>query len=121
MKYKPRSAGESVHRKDYHKRVIFTPGDFEEAGHLLQVVTIPKKTKQREHHHTQQTEVFYVLEGEALLYINGEGFLAKPGDAFVCNPEDRHNIWNQADQDFKLVVFKINMPEKDDTVWEEEK
>ncbi len=87
----------------------------------MQVVTIPKKTKQREHHHTQQTEVFYVLEGEALLYINGEGFLAKPGDAFVCNPEDRHNIWNQADQDFKLVVFKINMPEKDDTVWEEEK
>jgi len=118
MKYKSHDTGEAVHKKDYSKRVIFSPEDFQEKGHLLQVVTIPPKTKQRSHFHHKQTEVFYILEGEAYIYINGKEFLAKPGDAFICSPGDKHNLWNQTDKDFKLVVFKINFSKEDDTKWE---
>lgn len=120
MKYKPSGSGKKVDEKDYSKRIIFSAEDFEEEGHLLQVVTVPPRTRQRLHAHREQTEVFYVLEGEGLIYINGEEFLARPGDAFICSPGDEHSLWNQSDEDFKVVVFKINKPEEDDTAWIDE-
>jgi len=120
MKYRPSGAGGIIKKKDYSKRIIFTREDFEEEGHLLQVVTIPPKTKQRSHFHKVQTEVFYILEGEALIYINDKEYLAKPSDAFICSPRDRHNLWNKSEKEFKLAVFKINLPKEVDIEWEEE-
>ena len=120
MKYKSASEGEGITKKDYRKKIIFSLADFEEKGHLLQLVTIPPNTKQRMHSHNKQTEVFYILEGETIITINGKDYLAKPGDAFISSPGDVHNLWNKTDRDFKLVVFKINMPEGDvDTNWNE--
>ena len=120
MKYKPDGLGQIIDEKDYSKRIIFSTEDFVEEGHLLQVVTIPPRTKQRLHAHREQTEVFYVLEGEGLIYINEEEFLARPGDAFICSPGDEHSLWNQSDDDFRVIVFKISKPEEDDTDWVDE-
>jgi quercetin dioxygenase-like cupin family protein len=120
MKYMPHGSGETIYGTDYSKRVLFPTQDFEEEGHLLQVVSIPPRTKQRLHSHRQQTEVFYILEGEALMRIEKKEILAKPGDAFICSPGDRHNVWNQSDSDFKLVVFKIGLPKENDTDWIDE-
>jgi quercetin dioxygenase-like cupin family protein len=120
MKYKPWNSGEAIREKDYSKRVIFPSDDFREPGHLLQVVTIPPRTRQRLHFHREQTEVFYIVEGEGLISIGGREFLAGPGDAFICSPEDTHSLWNQADEGFKVLVFKINKPEEDDTDWLED-
>ena len=117
MKYTPAGSGQVVEEEDYSKTIIFSGDDFAEEGHLLQVVTVPPRTKQRLHLHQQQTEVFYVLEGQAMIEIGGEGVLARPGDAFICGPEDRHSLWNQSGREFRLVVFKINRPEADDSVW----
>ena len=72
MKYVTAGKGEKVVRQDYEKVIQFTVDDFLQPGHLLQEVTIPPKTKQRVHFHTQQTEVFYILEGEAEMTFNGE-------------------------------------------------
>ena len=119
-KYAPPGSGERVEEPDYSKTIIFSRDDFREPGHLLQVVTIPPKTRQRLHLHEQQTEVFYILEGEASIRLAGEVFLARPGDAFICSPGDAHSLWNQSEQEFRLVVFKINLPEADDTVWLDE-
>lgn len=104
--------------KDYSKTVIFSTDDFNDKGHLLQTVTIPPQTKQREHYHIKQTEVFYILEGECLIFINNKKYYAKPGDAFICEPNDKHYLWNQKTNPFKLAVFKINYPDDDDTIWE---
>lgn len=120
MKYRPSGSGETVRSEDYSKRIIFSTEDFEQEGHLLQVVTIPPSTKQRLHSHREQTEVFYILEGEALMHIEGNEILAKPGDAFICSPGDQHTVWNQSDNDFKLVVFKISLPKENDTDWIDE-
>lgn len=120
MKYKPAGEGQEVAKKDYRKRIIFSPDDFDEEGHLLQVVTIPPNTRQRIHFHHKQTEVFYILEGEAVVTINGVDCAARPGDAFICSPGDVHHLWNKTRSDFKLVVFKINFPEdEEDTHWAE--
>lgn len=120
MRYRPAGEGEEVVEKDYRKRIIFSLDDFDEKGHLLQVVTIPPNTRQRVHFHRKQTEVFYILEGETLITINGVEHLARPGDAFICSPGDVHSLWNKTDREFRLVVFKIDLPEnEDDTHWEE--
>lgn len=120
MKYRPSTEGEDIVRKDYRKRVIFSPHDFDGPGHLLQVVTIPAHTRQRLHFHNRQTEVFYILEGEAILTINGDDYPARPGDAFICSPGDIHSVWNRTGRDFRLVVFKINLPEgEEDSHWQE--
>jgi len=119
-KYAPVASGETVEEPDYSKTIIFSSDDFPEPGHLLQVVTIPPRTRQRLHLHEQQTEVFYILEGQALISLAGQDIVAWPGDAFICSPGDEHSLWNQSDEEFSLVVFKINMPEADDTLWLEE-
>jgi mannose-6-phosphate isomerase-like protein (cupin superfamily) len=120
MRYRPSGSGEVVEEPDYSKTIIFSSDDFDEPGHLLQVVTVPPHTRQRLHLHRQQTEVFYVLEGEATIEIAGEEFPAQPGDAFICSPSDTHSLWNRSEEHFKLVVFKINKPQVDDSVWLEE-
>jgi len=120
MKFRPAGSGEIIEEEDYSKTVIFSAEDFEEEGYLLQVVTVPPRTRQRLHLHRQQTEVFYVLEGRAKIEISGEEYLTRPGDAFICSPGERHSLWNQTDRDFKLAVFKINRPEGEDSVWLEE-
>ncbi len=117
MRYRTAGAGEVVEEQDYSKIIIFSSDDFEVPGHVLQVVTVPPHTRQRLHLHRQQTEIFYVLEGQAVIRIGGEEFPAQPGDAFICSPGDRHSLWNQSGEDFRLVVFKINKPEEDDTTW----
>ncbi len=78
---------------------------------------MPPMTKQRLHLHREQTEVFYILEGVAVIQIRAQDYVARPGDAFICDPGDTHSLWNQSDEDFKVVVFKINKPEEDDTDW----
>jgi quercetin dioxygenase-like cupin family protein len=119
MSYRSVDGGEIVIQQDYVKRIIFKPDDFPNPGHLLQVVTIPPNTKQRLHWHRKQTEVFFALEGECLIYLNGLEYRTRPGDAILCNPNDKHNLWNKTKKPFKLAVFKINLPDKDDTVWVE--
>lgn len=120
MKYRSSTEGREIVKQDYRKKIIFSLGDFDEKGHLLQVVTIPANTRQRVHSHARQTEVFYILEGEAIITVNDMDYPARPGDAFICSPGDVHNVWNQTDQEFRLVVFKINLPEgEEDSTWHE--
>lgn len=120
MKYRTNEEAEEIVKQDYSKKIIFGLDDFGNNGHLFQTVTIPPKTKQREHWHHKLTEVFYILEGECHIFINAKDYLAKPGDAFICSPGDKHNLWNKSDQPFTLAVFKYDVPEGDDTEWVEE-
>ena len=118
MQYRNHADGDAVQKQDYTKKVIFSLNDFQEKGHLLQVVTIPPQTKQRLHKHALQTEVFFILEGETSIFVNGKEFVATAGDAFIASPGDTHQLWNKSDVDFRLAVFKINMPsDSDDTEW----
>lgn len=118
MKYRPSEEGEEILKQDYRKKIIFSLKDFDEKGHLLQVVIIPPHMRQRLHSHQVQTEVFYILEGESIITIDGIEHPAGPGDAFICSPGEIHNVWNQTDQDFKVLVFKINLPEdEEDSRW----
>lgn len=121
MKFRKASEGEEVQKKDYSKRVIFGLEDFDEKGHLMQIVTIPPSTRQRKHVHAIQTEVSYLLEGETSFFVNDQEFVMQVGDAIIHPKGETHFVWNKSDKSCKLLVFKINFPEgTDDTTWLEE-
>lgn len=113
MKYRPATEGQEITKLDYRKKIIFALEDFDEKGHLLQVVTIPPDTRQRLHFHRMQTEVFYILEGKATITINETDYPAETGDAFICAPGDVHNLWNKSGEDFNLPA------EAEDSYWQE--
>lgn len=118
MKHIKASTENQIVREDYSKTILFDVNDLPKGGHMLQTVTIPPKTKQRNHSHNIQTEVFYILEGECSIFINNKEYVATKGDSFVCSPGDTHYLWNRSDKEFKLAVFKIDRPEEDeDTNW----
>ena len=119
MKFTNANNSEWVIRKDYKKQILLDKDAFNQDGLLLQIVIIPPNTKQRVHSHDIQTEVFYILEGECTITINDTDYLAKQGNAFICSPGDNHNLWNKTDKDFKLLVFKIDLPDSEDTNWNE--
>lgn len=75
MIYKNRQQG-IVTQKDYSKTILLTPQGFKDNSHLLQVVTIPPKTKQHLHFHKTHTQVYYILEREAVIIFNNEEILA---------------------------------------------
>jgi len=122
LKYIQSKSAKLQVRKDYAKSVLLSFEDFKEKGHMLQIVTIPPHTRQRLHFHKKQTEVYLILEGECIVNVDGKEILAKHGDGFICEPLEKHFLWNKTDKNFKLAVFKINLPKKaeDDSVWLEE-
>lgn len=118
MVYKnPNSISEDI-RQDYSKKILLTRDDFNHDGHLLQIVTIPGNTKQRNHVHMQQTEVFYITSGNPTVVINGTEYDTTAGDSFICSPGDEHYIHTRTDAAAKILVFKTNYPEEgEDTNW----
>ena len=122
MKYKKSSDGVISHKKDYSKNLLLSLEELKNyPGHVVQTVTIPAHTKQRNHKHHKQTEIAYVLQGSARYYVNGMKHEMHPGDTIVDEPEEPHYIQNDSDEEFTVLVFKINMPEgTDDSTWLEE-
>lgn len=116
MKFKSDTEGNFLVLKDYSKKIIFSPKDFKDKNHLIQTVVVPQ-VKQRPHFHYKQTEIWYVLEGEAHFFLNNIDHLVKTGDTLMGLPGEIHYVWNKNKKEFKLLVFKINVPEGDDTKW----
>lgn len=119
MIYKKSTEGQISQKKDYSKTLLLSLDELNRyPGHAVQTVTIPAHTKQRKHLHHIQTEVAYILSGQAIYYVNDIPHDMTKGDMIVDEPEESHYIDNQSDEDFVLVVFKINMPQdSDDTTW----
>lgn len=120
MKYKSVNEGKYIIKKDYSKKIIFSLQDFQSKGHLLQQVVIPPNTKQRNHYHDKQTEVWYILQGEAHFFVNNVDYFVKQGDALIGSPKETHFVWNKSNKEVHILVFKINVPENgEDTNWHE--
>jgi quercetin dioxygenase-like cupin family protein len=117
MKLIKSGTGKVIVKSDYSKELIVEPNEFKQKGHQLQTVIIPKQTRQRKHYHTIQTELCYMLDGECTILYNNEDVVVKAGDTFIYEPQDIHYHWNKTDTDAKILVFKLDFPEGDDTVW----
>ncbi len=104
---------EWLKRKGYSKKVLFTEDELKSRGHLVQIVKSEAHTEIKPHYHKQTIETYYILKGKAILFCGDERFRARQGDAFLCEPGEVHGVINDTDEEFLLLVFKINAKEND--------
>lgn len=74
------------------------------------------------HHHTEDTEIYYVLSGTAKITLDDEEIQAKPGMAFYMPANVKHRIENNGKEKFVLLwVFDTPRDPYEDstTVWDE--
>ncbi|WP_136715819.1 cupin domain-containing protein [Halorientalis salina] len=86
-------------------------------GNLLQVVEIPPGEHVEPHFHRETEEVFYIQQAGGTLVVDGTEVTPEEGEVIICEPGDVHEVINDADRVFRILVFKVNLTD-DDTVWE---
>ena len=107
-----------VDGESYSKKILFTEDELQAKGNLVQLVKSQPHTEIKPHFHKQTKEIYYVLKGRAQLFCGDEWVRAEPGDAFFCEPGEIHGVKNDTEEEFRLLVFKINAI-KNDLHWAE--
>lgn len=99
--------------RNYVKKILLYDKDIKgKIGQILMAKFKPG-SKKEPHWHKIQTEIFFVLSGGAKIIINGEEFRCYPGEIIICEPNEIHEVINDTNQDFRILVLKIN-PKKQD-------
>lgn len=66
------------------------------------------------HYHNEVEETFYFPEGSGLIVkIDDNEFQVKEGDAFRVEPGEKHDIFNNTNNIFKLIFIKTPSLPKD--------
>lgn len=97
----------------YSKKILLNEDELKSRGHLVQIVKTEAHTEIKPHYHKYTKEIFYILKGTAIIYFGDNKFRTQPGDTFLCEPGDVHGVINDTDEEFSLLVFKINKQEDD--------
>ena len=103
-------------RDSYRKRILATEAEIGSEGNLLQVVEVPPGEHVEPHCHRETREVFYVQQAGGRFVIDGTEVTPTAGEVVVCEPGDVHEVYNESDEPFRILVFKADLAE-DDTVW----
>jgi mannose-6-phosphate isomerase-like protein (cupin superfamily) len=77
-------------------------------GHSLAEILIPPGGSSAAHHHRRAEETYYILRGRTRLIIDGKPHLLRPGDACLIEPGERHQLFNETDEE--LVLLAITSP-----------
>ncbi len=96
----------------YKKKIIVKPEDLGD-NIAVQIVSIKPKCEVKGHYHKRHSEIFYILSGKGKIIINDEEKTCEPGDVFICKPNDIHSAINDSNEEFKILVIKINYVEND--------
>ena len=105
-----------LERQGYSKKILFNEVELKSKGHFIQIVKNEAHTEIKPHYHQQTIETYYVLKGKAILFCGDKRFRARQGDALLCEPGEVHGVVNDTDEEFLLLVFKINAKD-DDLYW----
>ncbi|AQL41919.1 hypothetical protein BV210_03955 [Halorientalis sp. IM1011] len=105
-------------RDSYRKQILATEDEIGSEGNLLQVVEVPPGEHVEPHFHRETREVFYVQQAGGRFVIDGTEVTPAAGEVVVCEPGDVHEVYNESDEPFRILVFKADLAE-DDTVWED--
>ncbi len=102
-----------LERQGYSKKILFTEVELRSNGNFVQIVKNEAHTEIKPHYHKQTIETYYVLKGKAILFCGDKRFRAHQGDALLCEPGEIHGVVNDMDEEFLLLVVKINAKEND--------
>lgn len=102
-------------RDSYRKRILATEDEGGSDGNLLQVVEGPPGEHVAPHVHRETRGVFYVQQASGRFVVDGTEVTPAAGEVVVCEPGDVHEVYNESDEPFRILVFKADLAE-DDTV-----
>ncbi len=97
--------------KSYKKRIL--ADDLSEKINLIEDVVIKSHGIVPIHKHKFTDEIFYITHNSAIMIVNDKEFKVKPGDFIYVEKNENHGFCNQSDQEFKMIVFKINFKKGD--------
>ncbi len=117
MRYFKPEEKEWEDKEAYSKKILFTEDELKSKGNIVQVVKFLPKTKIKTHYHKQTKEIFYILNEGGIISIDNQQVEAKNGDILLCEPGEIHSVINDTDEEFRILVFKINSKEND-TFWD---
>ncbi|MFW6110508.1 MAG: cupin domain-containing protein [Thermoproteota archaeon] len=104
---------EWLQRKGYSKKVLLSSEEIKPEGHVVQMVKSRGHTQIAPHFHKETTEIYHILQGSATLLIGEREFQAEPRETYLCEPGEIHGVINDTNEDFLILVFKINTKEND--------
>lgn len=97
--------------KSYKKRILID--NLSKKINLIEDVVIKPHGIVPIHKHEFTDEIFYVIQNNATMIVNDKKFKVKPGDFIYVEKNENHGFRNESDQEFKMIVFKINFKKGD--------
>jgi quercetin dioxygenase-like cupin family protein len=104
-----------LERQGYSKKFLLNEDDLKSKGNIVQVVSNKAHKEIKTHYHEYMKEIYHILNGHAVVFCGDTRVRAQPGDTLLCEPREVHSVVNDTDEEFLIVVFKINS--KDDDVY----
>jgi quercetin dioxygenase-like cupin family protein/2-polyprenyl-3-methyl-5-hydroxy-6-metoxy-1,4-benzoquinol methylase len=95
-------------RFGYLKNVPFGEKELNCQGSKFQIIRFEPGSILGPHHHLETTEIFYVIRGNGIIRINGKEIMCEPGDFMLCKPGNVHEVINDREEEFVVLVFKTN-------------
>jgi len=72
--------------------------------HSVAVVVIPPGGSSAAHYHNVAEETYFILRGTARMVIDGASFELGPGQACLIQPPERHQIFNESEEELEFVA-----------------
>ena len=90
------------------KQFIFTPPEMFDMAKMFAKITLKPGSMIKEHAHTDDAEVYYLLQGEAVVTDGGVQRVLRAGDAVFTGHGNTHSIGNKTEEDvvFLAVILK---------------
>ncbi|TAL48541.1 cupin domain-containing protein [archaeon] len=83
------------------------------------VIILPKGSS-RPHYHTEAEETYYILKGNAKMVVDGREYFLSAGDAVFIQPPERHQIFNEGEEDLEFLVVCVPAWESNNSVYIDE-
>ena len=87
-----------------HKNIILTPEEMMDRALMFNIITLPSGNRIKEHPHTKDAEIYYILEGEAEVTDNGKSAIMRAGDVMFTGNGDSHSITNNSGKDVRFLA-----------------
>jgi mannose-6-phosphate isomerase-like protein (cupin superfamily) len=97
--------------KNYQKRILLE--ELKEKINLIEDIIVFPKEEIPCHKHDFTNEIFYITNNSATMIVNNKEFEVNPGDVVYVNKNESHGFRNKSNNEFKMIVFKINFRKGD--------
>ena len=113
MKFVKTTEKKWLERTGYSKKILLTEKDLKSKGNLVQLIKNKAQTQIKPHYHKEMTEIYHVIKGNAIVFCGDIRVRTQPGDTLLCEPGEVHGLENDTDEEFLIIVFKINAMDED--------